>query len=170
MAGLVTSPGHHRQVSCVPVAGLPASSGNLSPPGPAEPAHQRLQPQSGLCSPAADGAGENSSLFFSLLKIFLNIYWIFSQFLLMLASGFSFLVWGGGEKALDFVLIFCLGWGGSCLKSEGRNWHSIPEGGHPLVMGFSGPALRTGPWLGGTCVTLSMLLDLSFSFLTSEMR
>ena len=170
MAGLVTPPGHHSRSAVSLWPACPASSGNLSPPGPAEPAHQRLQPQSGLCSPAADGAGENSSLFFLLLKIFLNIYWIFSQFLLMLASGFSFLAWGGGEKALDSVLIFCLGWGGSCLKSEGRNWHSISEGGHPLVMGFSGPALRTGPWLGGTCVTLSMLLDLSFSFLTSEMR
>lgn len=126
--------------------------------------------KSRLCSPEVDGAGENSSLFFSLLKFFLNIYWIFSQFLLMLASGFRFLAWGGGEKVLGSVLIFCLGWGGFCLKAEGRNWRSVSEGGRPLVMGFSGPALRTGPWLGGTCVTLSMLLDLSFSFLTSEMR
>ena len=65
-----------------------------------------------VCVTEADGVGENSSLFFSLLKFFLNIYWIFSQFLLMLASGFSFLVWGGGEKVLGSVLIFCLGWGG----------------------------------------------------------
>ena len=36
-------------VSCVPVAGLPASSGNLSPAGPAEPAHQRLQPLKAAC-------------------------------------------------------------------------------------------------------------------------
>lgn len=46
------------------------------------------------------------------------------------------------------------------------------KGGHPSgqVTGLSGPALRTGPWLGGTCVTLSTLLDPSISFLISETR
>ena len=48
----------------------------------------------------------------------------------------------------------------------------VSKGGHPSgqVMGLSGPALRTGPWLDGICVTLSTLLDPSFSFLISETR